>query len=119
MLFFIKLSSRRVDVAGFTARPDSVWVTQQARNLSMRFEDRGKPVRFLVHDSDAKYGGGFDAVFRADGVDVIRHPDQGTARQRLRRAVGEERSRPNALIGYSSSDSATPASNPSGLRRAL
>jgi putative transposase len=74
VLFFIELSSRRVHVAGCTARPDSAWVTQQARNLSMRLEDRSMPVRFLVHDHDAKYSGGFDSVFRAEGVDIIRTP---------------------------------------------
>jgi putative transposase len=74
VLFFIELSNRRVYVAGCTARPDSVWVTQQARNLSMCLEDRDKPVRFLIHDRDAKYGGGFDVVFGADGVDIIRTP---------------------------------------------
>lgn len=74
VLFFVELSSRRVHVAGCTARPDSDWVTQQARNLSVCLEDRDKPVRFLIHDRDTKYGGGFDSVFQADGVDVIRTP---------------------------------------------
>jgi putative transposase len=74
VLFFIELATRRVHVAGCTARPDSVWVTQQARNLSMCLEDRGTPVRFLIHDRDAKYGGGFDVVFIAEGVDIIRTP---------------------------------------------
>jgi putative transposase len=40
----------------------------------MRLEDRSKPVRFLVHDRDAKYDGGFDGVFRAEGVEIIRTP---------------------------------------------
>ena len=74
MLFFIELSTRRVHVAGCTARPDSEWVTQQARNLWVCLEDRAKRVRFLIHDRDAKYGGAFDVVFRADGVEVIRTP---------------------------------------------
>jgi transposase InsO family protein len=74
VLFFIEISTRRVHVAGCTARPDSAWVTQQARSLSMCWEDRSRPVRFLVHDRDAKYGGGFDVVFRAEGVDIIRTP---------------------------------------------
>jgi transposase InsO family protein len=51
-----------------------VWVTQQARNLSVCLEDRAKPVRFLIHDRDAKYGGGIDVVFYADGVDIVRTP---------------------------------------------
>ncbi len=35
VLFFIELSTRRVHVAGTTSRPESAWVTQQARNLSI------------------------------------------------------------------------------------
>src|SRR6266571_1923157 len=34
----------------------------------------GVPARFLLHDHDAKYGGGSDRVFAGDGVSVIRTP---------------------------------------------
>ena len=72
VLFFIELSTRRVHLAGVTERPDSAWVTQQARNLAI--EERLSGVRFLVRDRDAKYSGPFDAVLRAEGVRVIRTP---------------------------------------------
>ncbi len=74
VLFFIELRTRRVHVAAVTAHPDSAWVTQQARNLAPALEDRAMPVRFLVHDRDAKYSGAFDEVFRTEGVTVIRTP---------------------------------------------
>jgi transposase InsO family protein len=72
VLFFIELSTRRVHVAGVTARPDSSWVTQQARNLSMtgRLENRN----VLVRDRDAKFSGPFDEVFRTEGIVVVRTP---------------------------------------------
>jgi putative transposase len=74
VLFFIELHTRRVHVAGATANPDSAWVTQQARNLTMATTDRDAPVRFLVRDRDAKFSASFDEVFRAEGIRVIRTP---------------------------------------------
>jgi putative transposase len=43
VLFFIELGSRRIHLAGVTARPDGPWVAQQARNLLLIFgvEDLG------------------------------------------------------------------------------
>jgi len=52
VLMFIELSTRRVFVTASTARPDSAWVTQQARNLSMDLDGRAPPVPFLIHERD-------------------------------------------------------------------
>jgi transposase InsO family protein len=74
VLFFIELGTRRVYAAGATANPDSAWVTQHARNLTMDLADRGEPVTFLIHDRDAKFSGAFDEVFRAEGIRIIKTP---------------------------------------------
>ena len=74
VLFFIELDSRRVHLTGVTANPDGRWVTQQARNLLLVLGERGRQVRFLVHDRDAKFCHGFDEVFRSDGGEVLRTP---------------------------------------------
>jgi putative transposase len=74
VLFFIELSTRRVHVAGMTSRPDSAWVTQQARNLSVTggLDDK----RLLIRDRDAKFSMAFDEVFRTEGVTLVRTPLQ-------------------------------------------
>jgi len=41
-----------------TDRPDADWVSQQARNVSWELHQLGMTARFLIHDHDAKYGGG-------------------------------------------------------------
>src|ERR671936_1544989 len=74
VLFFIELHSRRVRLAGCTPNPSGGWVTQQARNLTMDLADRNRPLCFLVHDRDAKFGAAFDEVFRTEGVEIIRTP---------------------------------------------
>jgi transposase InsO family protein len=73
-LFAIELSSRRVHLAGCTARPTDAWVTQQARNLSVAFADAGTDFRFLIHDRDTKFTAAFDEVFRTDGIEIIKTP---------------------------------------------
>jgi putative transposase len=72
LLFFVHVGTRRVVVSGVTANPDSAWVAQQARNASMEMADLGLPARFLLRDHDAKFAGGFDAVFAAEGAEVKR-----------------------------------------------
>jgi putative transposase len=72
VLFFIELSTRRVHVAGTTSRPDSAWVTQQARNLSITggLEDK----HILLRDRDSKFSGPFDEVVRTEGITVVKTP---------------------------------------------
>jgi putative transposase len=74
VLFFIELGTRRVHLAGVTAHPDSAWVTQQARNLLLVLGERGRPVRFLLRDRDAKFCRRFDDVFRSEGAQVLVAP---------------------------------------------
>jgi putative transposase len=74
VLFFIEIATRRVHVTVSTSSPDAAFVTQQARNLCYTLDQREEPVRFLIHDRDAKFSGSFDEVFRTEGVRVIRTP---------------------------------------------
>jgi putative transposase len=74
VLFFLHVSTRQVVAVGVTARPDSSWVTQQARNATMDLNDRQLSIRFLLRDHDAKFTRAFDEVFRTEGAAVIRTP---------------------------------------------
>ena len=76
VLAFIELGSRRIQLSGATAHPDSTWVTQQARNLDLDLDDRASPFRYLIHDRDTKFSRSFDAVVRSEGARVILTPIQ-------------------------------------------
>jgi putative transposase len=75
VLFFISLTTRRIEYIASTSNPDGRWVTQQARNLVIQLGDE-HPFRFLIHDRDTKFSHAFDEVFRTEGIKVIRTPIQ-------------------------------------------
>jgi putative transposase len=74
VLVFIEVPTRRVFVAGYTARPTGTWVTQQPRNLVWRHDDDGARPELLVHDRDAKFSRAFDDVLHSEGARVVRTP---------------------------------------------
>jgi putative transposase len=77
VLSFLELGIRRVHLAGITANPTGSWVTQQARNLLIDFDDQVEHLRFLIRDRDAKFVTGFDTVFTSQQVTIIRTPIRG------------------------------------------
>jgi putative transposase len=92
VLLYMELATRRVIWFAVTERPDSVWVSQQARNLCWELSEVGVEARFLVHDHDAKYGGGSDQVFKAEGIQVIRTPIAAPkANAHIERHIGSTR----------------------------
>lgn len=74
VLVFIEIGSRRVHFAGCTTNPSKAWVTQQARQMMWKLEEREPPVRFLIRDNDGKYSGALDPIFRSRGIKVITTP---------------------------------------------
>jgi putative transposase len=72
--FFVSIGTRRVEYVACTSKPDTAWITQQARNVLMDLEDRGQRLRFVIHDRDTKYSRAFDSIFRGEGVEIVRTP---------------------------------------------
>src|SRR6266567_2514471 len=60
--------------------------------LYMELAEIGVDARFLIHDHDAKYGGGSDLVFRAEGIEVITTPIAAPkANAHMERQIGSTR----------------------------
>jgi putative transposase len=71
-LAFLEHGTRRLHISGVTAHPSREWAVQQARNTAADLNTHMESLRFLLRDRDGKYGQSFDAVFEADGIDVIK-----------------------------------------------
>jgi putative transposase len=71
VLVFIEHGSRRLHLAGVTARPTGAWAAQQARNFAMDMVDRLGTMRFLIHDRDPVFTAAFGEVFKAEGLRII------------------------------------------------
>jgi putative transposase len=94
VLFFIEHAARRVYLAGCTAHPNADWVTQQARQMVWKLEERELPIRFLIHDNDTKFTESFDRVFSSERIEIIHTPFQApnanAIAERWVRSVREE-----------------------------
>jgi putative transposase len=70
VLFFIHLETRRVHIAGMTPNPDEIWMCQQARNLSMFFDEQGaNKATHIIRDRDTKYTEHFCSILESDGIE--------------------------------------------------
>jgi putative transposase len=92
VLFFIELQTQRVFVTGCTEHPSTAWVSQQARQLAWQLEDESQRPTRLIRDRDTKFPTSFDAVFRAEGVRIVRTlPEAPRANPVVERWVGTVR----------------------------
>ncbi len=76
VLFFIRVRTREVHVAGLTPHPNHVWMTQMARNLTMVDLGFLAPGQILIHDRDGKFTLAFQTTLEAADVSAIPLPPQ-------------------------------------------
>jgi putative transposase len=71
--FVIEHASRRVHILGVTA-PHRSLADSAACKLLMGLDDARRRLRLLIRDRDAKFTTGFDAVFTAIDIRIIKAP---------------------------------------------
>ena len=74
VLFFIRLESRRVEVAGITQHPNEAWMKQIARNVTMDEWGFLDNCSYLIHDRDTKYCQSFRDIIESSEVKTLPLP---------------------------------------------
>ena len=74
VLFFIRLESRHVEVAGITQHPNEAWMKQIARNVAMDEWGFLANCRYLIHDRDTKYCQSFRDIIESGEVKTLPLP---------------------------------------------
>jgi transposase InsO family protein len=94
VLFFIKLDTREVHIAGITAHPTEQWMMQVARNLTMEEWGVLKPGQYLIHDRDQKFCPAYNDILDNAGVKRLplppRSPNLNAIAERFVRSIKEE-----------------------------
>jgi hypothetical protein len=79
VLFFIRLSTRRIVLGGITISPHEQWLKQVARNVS-GWGSEMENARYLIHDRDSKFTASFDGILRAVGTKAVKPPPKSPIR---------------------------------------
>lgn len=74
VLFIIDLKTRRVEIAGIVHQPYGEWMKQIARNLTDPFNGFLVGTKYLIHDRDPLFTGGFREILKMSGVKTVKLP---------------------------------------------
>jgi putative transposase len=74
VLFFIDLSTRRVEIAGIAGSVNGFWMAQAARNLTDAVDGFFVGKRYLIHDRDPLYTSEFLRIISDAGIEAIKLP---------------------------------------------
>ena len=74
VLFFLELSTRRVEVVGISNVANGLWMSQIARNLTDLDDGLLTGKRYLIHDRDPLFTGEFLGILNDAGIKSVKLP---------------------------------------------
>jgi len=74
VLFFIDLSTRKVEIAGIASRANGLWISQVGRQVTDAVDGILNGKRFLIHDRDPLFTTEFQDILTSVGVHCLRLP---------------------------------------------
>jgi len=93
ILFFMELSTRRVEIAGIASSPSALWMSQVGRNLTDAVDGLLKGKRYLIHDRDPLFTAEFRKMLADAGVASVtippRSPNLNAHAERFVRTIKE------------------------------
>jgi transposase InsO family protein len=93
VLFFIELSTRKVEIAGVAANANGLWMSQIGRNLTDAVDGILSGKRYLIHDRDPLFTTEFLSMLEDAGVKSVklapRSPNLNAYAERFVRTIKE------------------------------
>ena len=74
VLFFIELSTRKVEIAGIATNANGLWMSQIGRNLTDAVDGLLVGKRYLIHDRDPLFTEEFLSMLADAGVKSVKLP---------------------------------------------
>jgi len=74
VLFFMDVSTRKVQIGGIANKPDGLWMGQIARNLTDAVDGLFLGKRYLIHDRDPLYTQEFLSMLAEAGIASVKLP---------------------------------------------
>src|SRR5215469_13062326 len=74
VLFFIELSTRRIEVAGISIEGNGLWMSQIARDLTDPVDGLFLGKRYLIHDRDPLFTAEFLKMLADAGIESVKLP---------------------------------------------
>ena len=74
VLFFIELSTRKVEIGGIAENPNRLWMSQVGRNLTDAVDGILNGKRYLIHDRDPLFTAEFVQTLATNGIESVKLP---------------------------------------------